>query len=47
MMIEVNMARKFIEDLGALTDMAMNTGKDQVVRYEFVPVKQEIPEDGI
>lgn len=47
MLIEVNMARKFIEDLGALTEMAMNTGKDQIVRYEFKPVEQDIPSDGI
>lgn len=47
MAIEVNMARKFIEDLGMLTDMAMNTGKDQVVRYENVVIKQEEPTDGI
>lgn len=47
MLIEVNMARKFVEELPALTDMAMNTGKDQVVRYEFVPIVQDIPEDGI
>lgn len=47
MLIEVNMGRKFIEELPTLTDMAMNTGKDQVVRYEFVPIVQDIPEDGI
>lgn len=47
MAIEVNMARKFIEDLGMLTEMAMNTGKDQVVRYENVVIKQEEPTDGI
>lgn len=47
MMIEVNMARKFVEELPALTDMALNTGKDQVLRYEFKPVVQDIPEDGI
>ena len=47
MAIEVNMARKFIEDLGMLTEMAINTGKDQVVRYENVVVKQEEPTDGI
>lgn len=47
MIIEINMARKFIEDLGMLTEMALNTGKDQVVRYEHVAVKQEEPEDGI
>lgn len=47
MLIEVNMGRQFVEDLGMLTEMAINTGKDQVVRYEFKPVEQEIPEDGI
>ena len=47
MLIEVNMGRSFIEDLGALTEMAMNTGKDQVVRYEFKPVVQEESSDGI
>lgn len=47
MMIEVNMARKFVEDLETLTNMAVTTGKDQVQRYEFVPFVQEVPEDGI
>lgn len=47
MLIEVNMGRQFVEDLNMLTEMALNTGKDQVVRYEFKPVEQEIPEDGI
>ena len=30
-----------------LTDMAVNTGKDQVMRYEFKPVEQAEPTDGI
>lgn len=47
MLVEVSMARKFIEDLENLTNMALNTGKDQVVRYEFKPIEQDIPEDGI
>lgn len=47
MLVEVSMARKFIEDLESLANMAINTGKDQVVRYEFKPVEQETPEDGI
>lgn len=47
MLIEVNMAREFVDDLTQLTEMAINTGKDQVVRYEFVAVKQETSEDGI
>ena len=47
MLIEVNMGRQFIEDLNTLTEMAVNTGKDQVIRYEFKPVVQEEPTDGI
>jgi len=47
MLIEVNMGRQFVEELGMLTEMAMNTGKYQVVRYEFKPVQQEEPTDGI
>lgn len=47
MLIEVNMGRQFIEDLDTLTNMAVNTGKDQVVRYEFKPVEQVESEDGI
>lgn len=47
MLIEVNMGRQFIEDLNTLTEMAVNTGKNQVVRYEFKPVVQEEPTDGI
>ena len=47
MLIEVNMGRQFVEELGMLTDMAVNTGKDQVMRYEFKPVEQAEPTDGI
>lgn len=47
MLVEVSMARKFIEGLDDLANMALNTGKDQVVRYEFKPVVQETSEDGI
>lgn len=47
MLVEISMARKFIEELDTLVNMALNTGKDQVVRYEFKPVEQEAPEDGI
>lgn len=47
MLVEVSMARKFVEDLNMLTDMALNAGKDNVVRYEFKkPVVQE-SDDGI
>ncbi|MEF9921097.1 MAG: PTS galactosamine/N-acetylgalactosamine transporter subunit IIA [Erysipelotrichaceae bacterium] len=48
MLIEVNMARTFMDDMEALTQMAINTGKDQVVQYVFKPVEQyEDMEDGI
>ncbi|MEG2837889.1 MAG: PTS fructose transporter subunit IIA, partial [Erysipelotrichaceae bacterium] len=48
MLIEVNMARTFMDDLEALTSMAINTGKDQVVQYVFKPVEQyQDMEDGI
>ena len=46
-LIEVNMGRQFVEELATLTDMAVNTGKDQVMRYEFKPVEQAEPTDGI
>ena len=47
MLIEVNMGRQFVEELEMLTNMAINTGKDQVMRYEFKPVEQEEPTEGI
>ena len=47
MLVEVSMARKFIEGLDDLANIALNTGKDHVVRYEFKPVVQETSEDGI
>lgn len=47
MLIEVNMGRQFVEELATLTDMAVNTGKDQVMRYEFKPVEQAESTDGI
>lgn len=47
MLIEVNMARKFVEDVASLANMAVTTGKDQVLRYEYVPYVQEEPMDGI
>ena len=30
-----------------LAEAAVNTGKDQILRYEFKPVVQETSEDGI
>ena len=45
MLIEMSMARNFITDLSALTDMAVNTGKDQVVRF-VLPTVNNGPVDG-
>lgn len=47
MMVEISMSRKFIDDLETLTQMALETGKEQVVRYEFKKVEQADSEDGI
>lgn len=47
MLIEVNLMRTFMEDLGTLTDMALNSGKDNIVKYTFVAPVQEESEDGI
>ncbi len=40
MLCEVAMARNFVEDLTMLTDMALNTGRDQVVKFELKKVVQ-------
>ena len=47
MIIEITMARAFVEDLDMLTNMALTTGKDQVMKYEFIQRVEEISEDGI
>ncbi len=47
MMLEVTMTRKFEEDLDALTKAALESGVEQIAKYEFVNITQEIPEDGI
>lgn len=47
MLIEIGMSRSFIEDIEVLTDMAVNTGKDQVMKYEFKKRVEEEVEDGI
>lgn len=49
MLIEMSMTRKFMPDMSVkdLAESAVTTGKDQVVRYEFKPVEQEISDDGI
>lgn len=47
MLLEVAVARKFEDDLEELTKTALETGKEQVLKYEFQAVEQEISEDGI
>lgn len=47
MIIEISMARGFIEDMDMLVDMALNTGKSQVVRFELVKRQEVVDEDGI
>lgn len=47
MLIEISMARGFIEDVDSLADMAVNTGKDQIVKYTYVEKVEVESEDGI
>ena len=47
MLVVISMARQFVNELESLADMAVNTGKDQVVKYEFKPVEQNEAEEGI
>ncbi len=47
MMLEVTMTRKFEENLDSLTKSALESGVEQIVKYEFVKIDQEDPEDGI
>ena len=47
MLMEVCLARKFEDDIDDLVDMALETGKDQIVKYEFKAVEQQESDDGI
>lgn len=47
MLIETSMARNFITNLDDLVRSALETGKDQLVRYEFVERVEEEVTDGI
>ncbi|MGL5540306.1 MAG: PTS galactosamine/N-acetylgalactosamine transporter subunit IIA [Erysipelotrichaceae bacterium] len=47
MLIEVSMARRFVEDLSTLVEMALNTGKSQVVKFENIVTEYVESEDGI
>lgn len=48
MLIEANMARGFISSIDSLSSMALETGKSQVVKYEYAERTEEVnEEDGI
>ncbi|MEG0822911.1 MAG: PTS galactosamine/N-acetylgalactosamine transporter subunit IIA [Erysipelotrichaceae bacterium] len=47
MIIEISMARTMVNNLTSLVDMAINVGKQQVMKYEFKPVTYEECDDSI
>ncbi len=47
MLVEIVMSRKFMNDLDELVDSVLETGKEQVMKYEFKQVVQESSDDGI
>ena len=48
MIIELSMAKDFIDSLETLTNMGLSTGKDSIVKFEFTAHKEEVAdEDGI
>ena len=47
MLVENVMARKFMDNLDELVDSVLETGKEQVTKYEFKQVVQEASDDGI
>ncbi|HJA13039.1 MAG TPA: PTS sugar transporter subunit IIA [Candidatus Mediterraneibacter merdipullorum] len=47
MLVEIVMSRKFMDDLDGLVDSVIETGKEQVTKYEFKQVVQEESDDGI
>lgn len=47
MLLEVTMTRKFEENLDSLTTSALESGVEQMVKYEFINVEQQECEDGI
>ena len=47
MLVEIVMSRKFMDDLDGLVDSVLETGKEQVTKYEFKQVVQEASDDGI
>lgn len=48
MVIELSMAKDFIDSLETLTNMAISTGKDSIVKFAFTAHKEDNnDEDGI
>lgn len=47
MIIEIAMARTMIDDMDALVDMAINTGKDQIMKFALKKQEKEEAVDGI
>jgi PTS system N-acetylgalactosamine-specific IIA component len=46
MLIEANMSRGFVEDVDSLADMAVETGKQQLMKYVYTERKEEEAADG-
>ena len=47
MLVEIVMSRKFMDNLDELVDSVLETGKEQVTKYEFKQVVQEASDDGL
>ena len=47
MLVEIVMSRKFMDNLDELVDSVLETGKEQVTKYEFKQVVQDTSDDGI
>lgn len=47
MLVDIVMSRKFMDDVDGLVDSVLETGKEQVIKYEFKQVVQEESDDGI
>lgn len=47
MLVDIVMSRKFSDDMDGLVDSVLETGREQVIKYEFKQVVQEESDDGI
>lgn len=47
MLVEIVMSRKFMDNLDELVESVLETGKEQVTKYEYKQVVQEASDDGI